>query len=98
MTNAEMDTLYAEAAATGTALEIDGDPARLDLRDVQARAAVAAGCLVSVDSDAHAPEGLDNIAYGVGVAQRAWVPPERVLNTLPLDALLARRKRHRQGS
>jgi DNA polymerase (family 10) len=94
----DMDTLYAEAAATGTALEIDGDPARLDLRDVHARAAVAAGCLVSVDSDAHAPEDLDNIAYGVGVAQRAWVPPERVLNTLPLDALLARRKRHRQGS
>jgi DNA polymerase (family X) len=93
----DMDTLYAEAAATGTALEIDGDPARLDLRDVHARAAVAVGCLVSVDSDAHAPEGLDNIAYGVGVAQRAWVPPERVLNTLPLDALLARRKRHRQG-
>src|SRR5262249_25525756 len=45
----DLETLYAEAARTGTALEIDGDPARLDLRDVHARAAVAAGCLVSVD-------------------------------------------------
>jgi DNA polymerase (family 10) len=65
---------------------------------VHARAAVAAGCLLSVDSDAHGPEGLENMVYGVGVAQRAWVPPERVLNALPLDALLARRKRHRQRS
>jgi DNA polymerase (family 10) len=94
----DLDALYAEAARTGTALEIDGDPARLDLRDVHARAAVAAGCLVSVDSDAHAPEGLENMVYGVAVAQRAWVPPERVLNALALDALLARRKRHRHGS
>src|SRR5205807_2431111 len=74
--------VYVDAARSGTALEIDGDPTRLDLRDVQARAAVAAGCMVSVDSDAHAPEGLDNMAYGVGVAQRAWVPQERVLNAL----------------
>jgi DNA polymerase (family X) len=89
----DLDALYAEAARTGTALEIDGDPARLDLRDTHARAAIAAGCTLSIDSDAHAPEGLSNIEYGVGVAQRAWVAPERVLNTLPLDKLLARRKR-----
>ncbi|HWE62896.1 MAG TPA: DNA polymerase/3'-5' exonuclease PolX [Chloroflexota bacterium] len=91
----DLDTLYAEAAATGTVLEIDGDPARLDLRDVHARAAIAAGCMLSVDSDAHAVEGLANMYYGVGVAQRAWVPPERVFNTLPLEALLARRARSR---
>jgi DNA polymerase (family 10) len=89
----DLDTLYAEAARTGTALEIDGDPARLDLRDTHARAALAAGCTLSIDSDAHAPDGLTNIDYGIGVAQRAWVPPDRVLNTLALDGLLARRKR-----
>ena len=72
-----------------------GDPARLDLRDVHARAAVAAGCTLSIDSDAHAVEGLANVEYGVGVAQRAWVPPDRVLNTLPLDQLLAGLKRNK---
>ncbi|HEX5504622.1 MAG TPA: DNA polymerase/3'-5' exonuclease PolX [Thermomicrobiales bacterium] len=91
----DLDALYAEAATTGTALEIDGDPARLDLRDTHARAALAAGCTISVDSDAHALEGLANIEYGVGTAQRAWATPDRVLNTLPLDALLARCKRAR---
>lgn len=89
----DLDALYAEAARSGTVLEIDGDPARLDLRDVHARAAVAAGCALHIASDAHSIGGLGNTEYGVGVAQRAWVSPDRVLNTFPLDALLARRKR-----
>jgi len=91
----DMDAIYAEAARTGTALEIDGSPDRLDLRDVHARAALAAGCLLTIDSDAHDAEALANIEYGVGTAQRAWIPPDRVLNTLPLDKLLARLKRNR---
>jgi DNA polymerase (family 10) len=86
----DMDALYAEAAKTGTVLEIDGDPSRMDLRDEHARAAITAGCSLTVDSDAHSIVGLGNLLYGVGVAQRAWVPPERVLNTLPLDGLLGR--------
>ena len=91
----DLDRLYAEAAATGTVLEIDGDPGRMDLRDTHARAAVVAGCTLSVDSDAHAPDGLANQLYGVGIAQRAWVTPDHVLNTLPLDELLGRLKRNR---
>ena len=94
----DMPALIAEAARTGTVLEIDADPGRLDLRADHAREAVAAGCLLSVDSDAHAVAGLDNLRFGVGVAQRARVPPERVLNTLPLDAMLARLKRNRGGA
>jgi DNA polymerase (family 10) len=95
----DMDALYAEAAKTGTVLEIDGDPSRMDLRDAHARAAIAAGCTLSVDSDAHSVRGLGNLLYGVGVAQRAWVLPERVLNTLPLDGLLAQLEeaRRRKG-
>jgi DNA polymerase (family X) len=92
----DMDALYAEAERSGTALEIDGSPDRLDLRDVHARAALNAGCTLTIDSDAHSTDGLEGIFYGVGTAQRAWVPPDRVLNTLPLDALLARRKRNRR--
>lgn len=94
----EMETLYAEAAKNGTVLEIDGDPGRLDLRDVHARAAIAAGCMVSIDSDAHSAEGLENVFYGVGTAQRGWVPPDRVLNALPLATMLARLKRNRRAS
>ncbi len=91
----DMDRLYAEAAATGTILEIDGDPGRMDLRDTHARSAIAAGCTLSVDSDAHAPEGLDNQRFGVGIAQRAWVTPDRVINSLPLNELLGLLKRNR---
>lgn len=94
----DVAALVAEAARVGTVLEIDGDPARLDLRDVHAREALAAGCTLSIDSDAHSAGGLDNLAFGVGVAQRAWVPPARVLNTLPLDAMLARLKRNQGGA
>lgn len=91
----DVAAIVAEAAATGTVLEIDGDPARLDLRDEHAREALAAGGTLSIDSDAHTTEGLDNLRFGVLVAQRAWAPPERVLNTRPLDAMLAALKRHR---
>jgi DNA polymerase (family 10) len=94
----DMERLYAEASRTGVALEIDGDPARLDLRDVHARAAIAAGCMVSIDSDAHTVEGLENISFGVGTAQRAWVPADHVINTLPLEELLSRRDRRRRAS
>jgi DNA polymerase (family 10) len=89
----DLEAIYVAAAETGTALEIDGDPARLDLRDTHARAAIAAGCTLSIDSDAHSPAALDNITYGVGTAQRAWVPPDHVLNTLTLKQLLARREK-----
>lgn len=91
----DLEAICREAARTGTALEIDGDPARLDLRDTHARLALAAGCMLSIDSDAHAVEGLENVFYGVGVAQRAWVPAERVLNTRALPQLLASLKRRR---
>jgi hypothetical protein len=54
--------------------------------------AVAEGCTLSVDSDAHSTERLGNVLYGVGVSHRAWVPPERVLNAPPPDEMLARLK------
>ncbi|HEV2527177.1 MAG TPA: DNA polymerase/3'-5' exonuclease PolX [Thermomicrobiales bacterium] len=92
----DMDAIYAAAAAAGTVLEIDADPARMDLRDTHARAAIAAGCMLSIDSDAHSIAGFDNLGIGVGVAQRGWVPPDRVLNTLTLKQLQARLKRNRK--
>lgn len=91
----DMDALYAAAAQMGTALEINGDLARLDLRDTHARAAVAAGCTLTICSDAHSTDGLVNTAYGVRLATRAWAQREHVLNTRPLDALLGALKRNR---
>jgi len=81
--------VYAAAKETATVLEINADPARLDMDDETARAAFEAGCLISIDSDAHHPESLALVRYGVGVARRAWIEPQQVVNTWPLDDLLA---------
>jgi DNA polymerase (family 10) len=85
----DADALFAAAARTGTALEIDGHPSRLDLPSALARRARSFGVTFSVDSDAHAADQLGNIAYGVGQARRAWVTSREVLNTRPLDDVLA---------
>ena len=85
----DWDTVFAEAAATGTALEMNGSPHRLDLSDERARRAVAAGCLVAIDSDAHRVHELDYVRWGVGQARRAWVGPDSVINTRSRADLLA---------
>ena len=77
----DWDVIFAEAAATGTALEINGSPHRLDLSAERARRAVAAGCLVTIDSDAHRVHELDYLRWGVAQARRAWIEPASVLNT-----------------
>ncbi len=83
------DEIYAAAAASGTLLEIDGSDHRLDLAPERARLAVAAGCTLTIDSDAHRTEELAGIAWGVAQARRAWVGPGSVANTWPRDRLLA---------
>jgi DNA polymerase (family 10) len=85
----EWDAVYEAAAATGTALEINGSPPRLDLAPERARRAVGFGCLLSIDSDAHRTEELDFLRWGVDQARRAWVEPRHVLNARSLPELLA---------
>ena len=85
----DWDAVYEAAADTGTALEINGSPSRLDLAPERARRAVAMGCVLSIDSDAHRIEELDCVRWGVEQARRAWVEPHHVLNTRPLAELLA---------
>ena len=77
------------AARTRTALEVNAAPARLDLKDTDVRLARAAGCLLTIDTDAHAIDNLDLMIYGVQTARRGWAEAADVLNTRPLDALLA---------
>jgi DNA polymerase (family 10) len=85
----DWDAVYAAAAATGTALEINGSPHRLDLSAERARRAVQAGCILTIDSDAHSTSELDYVRWGVMQARRAWVEPESVLNTRSRADLLA---------
>src|SRR5450759_1804305 len=83
------DELFAAAAETGTLLELDGSDHRLDLAPERARRAVEAGCMLTIDSDAHRTEELAGIRWGVAQARRAWVEPAVVANTWSRDALLA---------
>ena len=85
----DMEAVLQAAAETGTIVEINADPQRLDLRDTHARRANELGCLFSIDTDAHHPESLAQIHYGVAVARRAWIEAERVVNTWPLERLIA---------
>jgi len=86
--DADWDRVFSEAAATGTALEINASPMRLDLPDTLARRALELGCLFAVSTDAHAPEQFLYARFGVAVAKRAWIPPERVVNTWEPEKLL----------
>ena len=85
----DWDLVYREAARTGTALELNGSDERLDLSDVRARRAAEFGCVFTIDSDAHRTEELDNLRWGTAMARRAWLTPERVLNTRSRAELLA---------
>jgi DNA polymerase (family X) len=81
--------LFRACARTGTALEINASPQRLDLPSDHIRAARDAGVTFAIDSDAHSVSDLGNMPYGVGTAQRGWLSPDDVINTWPLDRLRA---------
>ncbi|HXU84695.1 MAG TPA: DNA polymerase/3'-5' exonuclease PolX [Verrucomicrobiae bacterium] len=85
----DWEAVYAAAAANGTALEINGSPHRLDLSAERARRAVAAGCILTIDSDAHHTRELDDTRWGVAQARRGWVTAADVLNTRSRVDLLA---------
>lgn len=81
----DFEAIYAAAAETGTALEVDGAPAHLDLDGEHARAAVAAGVTLAIDSDCHRARALDRqMRLGIGTARRGWVAPQHVLNARSL--------------
>jgi len=85
----EWDELFAEAARTGTLLELNGSDERLDLSDVRARRAAEFGCSFAIDSDAHRIEELDNVRWATAMARRAWLSADRILNTRSRGELLA---------
>jgi DNA polymerase (family X) len=83
----DLDELFRAAARTGTALEVNGSPRRLDLSDEHVRRAERFGVRLAFGSDSHGPGHLDNMRFAVATAGRGWATPERVVNTLPLPEL-----------
>jgi DNA polymerase (family 10) len=89
----DIDRVIAKAVETGTFLEINSNPDRRDLNDVYAKAAGEAGVTLVIDSDAHWPERLANVRYGIATARRAWLTAEQVANTRSWADLDKLRKR-----
>ena len=83
----DVEEVFRAAARTGTALEINSFPDRLDLNDELVAWAREQGAVFAVDTDAHSPIHLPNVRFGVATAQRGWVTKAEVINTWPLGKL-----------
>ncbi len=88
----DLDAVFAAAARTGTMLEINANPDRRDLSDINARGAARAGVRILIDSDAHRTDTLQNMRWGVATARRAWLGAADVANTRPWPELAKRGK------
>ena len=87
-TEFDLEAVLHEARATGTALEINSSPERLDLKDTHAYRARELGVPLVIRTDSHHYTDLSQRRYGVAVARRAWCEPKHILNTLPLAQFL----------
>lgn len=79
-----LNQIFETAQETGTMLEVNSNPIRLDLSDINIRRAIEHGCKLVLNTDAHSAMELNNIRYGVGVARRGWAQNKDIANTLPL--------------
>jgi DNA polymerase (family 10) len=84
----DMEVILKAAAENGTALEINANPARLDLDDTYARRALELGCVLTLNTDAHRADNFDLAHFGVGIARRSWAGAENVINAWPVEKLL----------
>ena len=91
----DMEKLIEKAAETGTALEINANPHRLDLSADHAKLAQEAGVKLVINTDAHSYETLEYMKYGVKTAKRGWIRKQTVLNTLPYEELSAYLQRNK---
>ncbi|CAL2061584.1 DNA polymerase beta [Streptomyces murinus] len=85
--DADWDEVFAVCARTGTALEVNAQPDRLDLGDEDILRARTHGVRFAVNTDAHSVPHLAQLRYGIGTAQRGWLTPDEVINTWPLTRL-----------
>jgi DNA polymerase (family 10) len=93
----DFDAVFDAAARTGTAMEVNSFPDRLDLNDELILRAKRHGVKFAVDTDSHSTVHLDHLRYGVGMAQRGWLTKDDIINTWPLSKLrdFVRTKRRR---
>ena len=80
----DLDAVFAKAEKNNIALEINSNPPRLDLKDSHIRQAIEKGCLLSIDTDAHAPKQLEFMEYGIAQARRGWATSKNIVNSWPL--------------
>ena len=85
----DMDSIIEKAEKTGTVLEVNAQPRRLDLKDIYVRKAKEAGVKMVIDSDAHSADHLEFLKYGIAQARRGWAEARDVVNTFPLSKFLA---------
>ncbi|MBX3051872.1 MAG: DNA polymerase/3'-5' exonuclease PolX [Caldilineaceae bacterium] len=84
----DLERVLQACAETGTIVEINANPARLDLSGAYARRAVELGCKLAINCDAHSVDQIDLLPYGVHTARRGWLTAADVINTRPLDEML----------
>jgi DNA polymerase (family X) len=89
----DLERTFEVAVEEGVAIEVNGLPDRLDLRDQHVRLAIEAGVTIVCSTDAHSIRGLDNMQLSVSTARRGWATVADVLNTKPLEQVLALRRR-----
>jgi DNA polymerase (family 10) len=94
----DAEAVIAAAARTGTMLEINANPDRRDLNELNARAAAAAGVPIVINCDAHRVRGFEVARYGVATARRAWLTAGDVANTRPWADVDTLRKRSRSAA
>jgi DNA polymerase (family X) len=85
----DLDAVMDKAAETGVALEINGDPHRLDLDWRVLRQARDGGVAISIGADAHSVAGLEYVNYGLNMARKGWLRPGDILNARPVDEFVA---------
>ena len=84
----DLNQIFEKAAQTGTAIELNSHPDRLDLSDLNAKKAADMGVIIAIDTDSHRIEHLPNMKYGIGTARRAWLSKDNVLNCLSYEKIL----------
>jgi DNA polymerase (family 10) len=94
----DMESVLRKAAETGTIMELNAYPDRLDLKDTHLRQAVRHGVRIAIGTDAHRAEHLRYMRYGVATARRGWLTPEYCLNAQPLETVRSWLKRNTGSS
>ena len=88
----DLERLFEACIETGTAVETNGLPDRLDLKDEHVRLAIQAGVAIVTNTDAHSARGLDGMTRSVGTARRGWATAADIVNTRPLASLIGSKK------